>query len=166
MPGFLRQVFGGRRTADSSPDAEATSTVRDSAEAESASRLKPIASEQFTAPGGRRRASQPDDTGPWFIGKTVGEIYQIRGVLGRGGMGIVYRAFDTATQGDIAVKVQLEDKESAAPGVFQTTVNRISIPVVLPEESTSPRTRRRRHASFHSSVPCDCFGDGGSDADR
>ena len=37
----------------------------------------------------------------------MGDIYEIRGVLGQGGMGVVYRAHDHATHRDIAVKVPL-----------------------------------------------------------
>jgi 16S rRNA (guanine966-N2)-methyltransferase len=45
--------------------------------------------------------------GPWPIGKTVAEMFQIRGVLGRGGMGVVYLAHDQATQKNVAIKVPL-----------------------------------------------------------
>lgn len=51
--------------------------------------------------------SAETETGPWFIGKTVGEMFEIRAVLGRGGMGIVYLAYDTATQKNVAIKVPL-----------------------------------------------------------
>ena len=47
------------------------------------------------------------DATAWPVGKVVGNIYEIRGVLGRGGMGLVYRAHDPATHRDIAVKVPL-----------------------------------------------------------
>ena len=57
---------------------------------------------------GTDKLQQEDgDTGPWYIGKTVGEIFDIRGVLGRGGMGIVYLAHDNATQKKVAIKVPL-----------------------------------------------------------
>src|SRR5262249_8738420 len=49
----------------------------------------------------------PADATAWPVGKIVGNIYQIRGVLGRGGMGLVYCAHDHATHRDIAMKVPL-----------------------------------------------------------
>jgi len=54
------------------------------------------------------------NTGPWYIGKTIADIFEIRGVLGRGGMGIVYLASQVTTQRKFAIKVALgkfvEDK--------------------------------------------------------
>lgn len=54
-----------------------------------------------------KRQRLDEDIGPWYIGKTVADIFEIRGVLGHGGMGIVYLAHDNATQRKVAVKVPL-----------------------------------------------------------
>ncbi len=43
----------------------------------------------------------------WRRGKVIGDTYKIGDVLGRGGMGLVYRAHDQAMHRDIAVKVPL-----------------------------------------------------------
>jgi len=74
------------------------------AEPPSRPHLRPIPSAQI---GGAASAAASADTGPWFIGKTVGGMFEIRGVLGRGGMGIVYLAYDKATQKKVAIKVPL-----------------------------------------------------------
>ena len=70
-------------------------------------------------PRGQRAAFPPDSPkaplpGPvaadaiaWPVGKVVANIYEIRGVVGQGAMGLVYRARDHATRRDIAVKVPL-----------------------------------------------------------
>jgi serine/threonine protein kinase len=65
-----------------------------------------IGSKEFAGLAARKRP-QAEDTGPYFIGKIVGEIYEIRRVLGWGGMGIVYGALDTARHREVAVKVPL-----------------------------------------------------------
>jgi serine/threonine protein kinase len=43
----------------------------------------------------------------WPRGKLIAGLYEIRDVLGRGGMGLVYRAHDHATHRPIAIKVPL-----------------------------------------------------------
>jgi serine/threonine protein kinase len=48
---------------------------------------------------------------PWPAGKIIGDIYEIREVIGQGGFGLVYRAHDHATHQDIAVKVPLGREE-------------------------------------------------------
>ncbi len=48
---------------------------------------------------------------PWKAGTIIGDIYEIRTVIGRGGFGLVYRAHDHALRQDIAVKVPLGREE-------------------------------------------------------
>jgi len=87
-------------------DAVSDPTENALSSAQSEKRAMQIPSARFDVVS-RRKTLDKKDTGPWFIGKKVGEIYQIRGVLGRGGMGIVYAGYDTATHREIAVKVPL-----------------------------------------------------------
>jgi hypothetical protein len=42
---------------------------------------------------------------PWLSGKLIGDIYEIREVIGRGGFGLVCRANDHARHRDIAVEL-------------------------------------------------------------
>jgi serine/threonine protein kinase len=107
MASFFRRLFGGGKRPAGGEAARGRSTIQASRVVESEARVETIRSDQFKSVAGRKGAPEEKDTAPWFIGKTVGEIYQIRGVLGRGGMGIVYRGYDTATQRDIAIKVPL-----------------------------------------------------------
>ena len=44
----------------------------------------------------------------WPRGKLIAGLYEIRDVLGRGGMGLVYRAHDHATHWPVALKVPLD----------------------------------------------------------
>jgi len=44
---------------------------------------------------------------PWYVGQTVREIYEIRKLLGRGGFGIVYKAWDRAEHRHIAIKLSV-----------------------------------------------------------
>jgi len=103
MAGFFKTLFGkGKKAAD---EPRADDTKKASEVAESGARVVPEPSAPKDSVRKNKRAAE--DPGPWFVGKTVAEIFEIRGVLGRGGMGIVYRAFDTATHRDVAVKVPL-----------------------------------------------------------
>src|ERR1041384_2581938 len=47
----------------------------------------------------------------WPSGQLVAGRFQIMDRLGKGGMGVVYRATDTATGGDVALKVLAFDSE-------------------------------------------------------
>ena len=71
----------------------------------------PVAQPKPSAPPRPQAQPRPargaGDVEVWPVGKVVGNIYEIRGAIGRGGMGLVYRAYDHATQRDIAVKVPL-----------------------------------------------------------
>src|SRR5688500_1369529 len=53
---------------------------------------------------------------PWPRGKIIGGIYEIGGVIGRGGFGLVYQAQDHATHKQIAVKVPLGREEFDGSG--------------------------------------------------
>ena len=47
------------------------------------------------------------------LGRVLGERYQIREVLGRGGMGEVFRAFDLKLRVDVALKALLAERLSS-----------------------------------------------------
>jgi len=108
--GWLNRLFGRSQETARRDLVASDGTEKAVLPAQSAKRAMEIPSAQFDAAAPQKTLDRAD-TGPWFIGKTVGEIYQIRSVLGRGGMGIVYGAYDTATQRDIAVKVPLGNDE-------------------------------------------------------
>ncbi len=100
---FLKRVFGGLRrplNASGLP----TRTARPDGSATLANE-GPTASNETGSIG--EATDRPVDTGPWCIGMQVADSFTIRGVLGRGGMGIVYLAYDDATKMNVAVKLPL-----------------------------------------------------------
>jgi serine/threonine-protein kinase len=62
--------------------------------------------------------SGPTAVGPPRPGERFAGRYQVRGVLGRGGMGIVYRAHDTVVGEDVALKLLHAEVAHAAPEVL------------------------------------------------
>ncbi|HEY0915355.1 MAG TPA: hypothetical protein VGE22_10825, partial [Solimonas sp.] len=63
----------------------------------------------------RRPADLPDSP-PQTIAK-----YEIRGEIGRGACGVVYKAFDPFVQRDVAIKVALQDPEFKADIAHERT---------------------------------------------
>ena len=51
-----------------------------------------------------RHARARSEEGDFLVGDSIADRYQVREILGQGGMGIVYRCFDTVAQIDVALK--------------------------------------------------------------
>ena len=100
--GLFRRLFGAKKD-HAEPTADQTVRVnRPAATGEHVGTL-----DSLKTSNARKMPEPEGDAGPWYIGKTVADIFEIRGVLGRGGMGIVYLAHDNATLRKVAVKVPL-----------------------------------------------------------
>lgn len=103
MANLFKKLFGSKDHGGSVTKAGRTKKI--SRQAVSEKHIRNIPSQRMS---GTDKLQQADgETGPWYIGKTVGELFDIRDVLGRGGMGIVYLAHDNATQKKVAIKVPL-----------------------------------------------------------
>ena len=90
MTGSLQRLFGSRakRTVSSEHNTDETPVV---SEADTFRPAAPRVDSSQWSLIGDGKAGKPDseEPGPWPIGKTVGEAFDGRGVLGRGGMGLV-----------------------------------------------------------------------------
>ena len=115
MVGFLKKFFSKHKhhSQGSFPKKQGSLKTK-RAEPQQISKLhvKAVSSGQMTIKD--RKPEADKDVGPWYVGKTIADIFEIRGVLGRGGMGIVYLASQVMTQRKFAIKVALgkfvEDK--------------------------------------------------------
>lgn len=74
-----------------------------------------------------------------------GSRYRVLGVLGKGGMGEVYRAYDTDLSNEVAIKIVRDD---GASGAFQRFLREIS----LARKVTSPNVLRVYDLSEHAGL--------------
>ena len=58
-------------------------------------------------PESRLQIEEPSSFSPFREAEVINNRYEVRGVLGRGGMGVVYRVYDRILKEDIALKVLL-----------------------------------------------------------
>lgn len=72
MVGFWKRLFGDRKTTGAQA-ASATEIVADGALTAPSNRVERIDSPRFRPSARPRAEGNVGDTGPWFIGKTVGE---------------------------------------------------------------------------------------------
>ncbi|MFO0554314.1 MAG: serine/threonine-protein kinase [Polyangiaceae bacterium] len=62
------------------------------------------------------RPPRPASSAHWAIGEVVDERYEVRGELGRGGMGVVHRVFDREWVRELAVKSARPDAQGLVDG--------------------------------------------------
>lgn len=96
------------------------STRKTECQGVSQKRVQPVPSKLMGAPGDglsvlvNSPAREIEASGPWEVGQTVDERYEVKEILGHGGMGIVYRVHHTGWDIDLAVKCVLEGQRSNA----------------------------------------------------
>jgi len=165
MAGLFRRLLGMGKKAEEDHVADRdTQAVKASQVAPSDSRVKTIRSEEMDSVEKNKRSL--DDISPWHIGKTVGEIFEIRGVLGHGGMGIVYRALDKATEREVAVKLPLGsfvDNENARKRFAREAQTWIEL--IHPHIVRAFLVRDDQATDYRPAIFMD-YCDGGSLADR
>ena len=88
-----------------------------------------------TQPGARSSARKSDDTGPLEVGQAFGHRYHIIRVLGIGGMGAVYHAWDAELGMAVALKV-IRPESTADPAAAREMERRFKQELVLARQVT------------------------------
>lgn len=100
MAGLLARLLGRRGAPSVAGHKEDAGETKKASQVKvSEDHLHTIHSGRFSSFAEPKQVPADEDTGPWFVGKTVGEIYQIRGVLGRGGWGLSTEATTRSRSG-------------------------------------------------------------------
>ena len=93
------------------------------------------------SPGTGGATSDGDDQGPLVVGQAFGPRYKITRVLGVGGMGAVYQAWDAELGVDVAVKV-IRPEIAADPAAASEIERRFKRELLLARQVTHPNIIR------------------------
>ena len=145
----------GEKTTFSAPaDADRTMFVPAAGRPKTAPRSEPPKAYASPTTPSDRPESEPSQDGPLSIGQSFGTRYHIIRVLGVGGMGAVYQAWDAELGVAVAIKVvrpEITADPSAAD--MERRCFREMLARQVPEEQSAFTTWARSRASIHPILP-------------